>query len=261
MAEFRTPVITNTGLNIINKALSGEVIEFSSVKTGVGNYTGSEDLTDATDLLNYKNSYSISAVSVEGNTLKINTVINNEGVNVGYHINEVGIYVTVGKQEKLLAIVTAANPDFLAERTSSPVTIVTEFYLTIDRASSLAFTYTVPEGVYVDVRAFETGIRNLENKIKNNINSVIEVWVRVGGFTQTAPYTLRIDVPGMKSTDTPVISHTLLNGVTDPGVIKRAWKAYSCIDRIDTFDGYMLVTCYRKRPAQDILLNIKGVGI
>ena len=102
---------------------------------------------------------------------------------------------------------------------------------------------------------------NATNAAINATNDVREVWMRVNGFTPAAPYVLRIDVAGMKSTDTPVISHTLLNGVTDPGVIKGAWKAYSCIDRIDTFDGYMLVTCYRKKPMQDILLNIKGVGI
>ena len=102
---------------------------------------------------------------------------------------------------------------------------------------------------------------NATNAAINATNDVREVWMRVNGFTPAAPYILRIDVAGMKSTDTPVISHTLLNGVTDLGVIKGAWKAYSCIDRIDTFDGYMLVTCYRKRPMQDILLNIKGVGI
>ena len=99
---------------------------------------------------------------------------------------------------------------------------------------------------------------NATNAAINATNDVREVWMRVNGFTPAAPYILRIDVAGMKSTDTPVISHTLLNGVTDLGVIKGAWKAYSCIDRIDTFDGYMLVTCYRKRPMQDILLAVKG---
>ena len=111
-----------------------------------------------------------------------------------------------------------------------------------------------------DINATNAAI-NATNAAINATNDVREVWMRVNGFTPAAPYVLRIDVPGMKSTDTPVISHTLLNGVTDPGTIKGAWKAYSCIDRVDTFDGYMLVTCYRKKPVQDILLNIKGVGI
>lgn len=84
------------------------------------------------------------------------------------------------------------------------------------------------------------------------------VWMRVNGFTGNAPYTLRIDVPGIKAGDTPVISHSILDGVTDANVIKGAWKSYSCIDKIEIFDGYMIVKCFRKRPMQDILLAVKG---
>ena len=102
---------------------------------------------------------------------------------------------------------------------------------------------------------------NATNTAINAINDVKEVWMRVADFTSTTPYTAQINVPGMKSTDTPLISHALVNGATDSGVIKGAWRAYSCIDRIDTFDGYMVLTCYRKKPTQDILLNVKGVGV
>ena len=82
--------------------------------------------------------------------------------------------------------------------------------------------------------------------------------MRVNGFTGNAPYTLRIDVPGIKAGDTPVISHSILDGVTDANVIKGAWKSYSCIDKIEIFNGYMIVKCFRKRPMQDILLAVKG---
>lgn len=94
--------------------------------------------------------------------------------------------------------------------------------------------------------------------IINIFSKTTEVWMRVDGFTQTAPYTLRIDMPEMKATYTPIISHLLLDGVTDAEVIKGAWKSYDCIDRVDTFDGYIIVSCFGKRPKQDILLGIKG---
>lgn len=84
------------------------------------------------------------------------------------------------------------------------------------------------------------------------------VWMRVAGFSANAPYVLRIDVPGIKATDTPIISHHLLDGVTDSGVVKGAWKSYSCIDKIEVYDGYILVKCFRKKPMQDIILAIKG---
>nr|DAV96223.1 MAG TPA: tail-collar fiber protein [Caudoviricetes sp.] len=32
MARFSTPIITNAGINIINRAINGENLEFSSIK-------------------------------------------------------------------------------------------------------------------------------------------------------------------------------------------------------------------------------------
>lgn len=90
-------------------------------------------------------------------------------------------------------------------------------------------------------------------------NNVIDVWMRTGHFTSSAPYTLRIDIPDMKETDRPEISHHIIDGVTDPAIIRGAWKSYSCIDKIKTFNGYMNVICFRKKPSQDILLSVKGV--
>ena len=78
------------------------------------------------------------------------------------------------------------------------------------------------------------------------------------GFSNTAPYTLYIPVSGMRATDTPIISHFLPSNITDAGAIKASWKAYSCIDKIETNDGGILVKCFRKKPQQDIWLMAKG---
>ena len=84
------------------------------------------------------------------------------------------------------------------------------------------------------------------------------VQVKANGFSGIAPYSLRVDVAGLKMNDTPIISHKLQDGLTDAGIIKAAWKSYSCIDRIEVYDGYMIVKCYRKKPQQDIWLAVKG---
>lgn len=84
------------------------------------------------------------------------------------------------------------------------------------------------------------------------------VLLRVNAFSNTAPYTARIDITGLKASDTPIISHKLQDGVTDAGAIKGAWKSYSCIDKIETYDGYMLVKSFRKKPMQDVWLAVKG---
>ena len=259
MARFNTPVITNAGINIINRAVNGENLEFSSIKIGNGTYTGNEDLRIFTELVGYKNTFNISAASVDGNVLKINATVSNENVNVGYQIKEVGIYGKVGNQETLIAIATAINPDFLADRTSAPVTIIMEFYLTIDRASEVNFTYSIPNGVYVDVRTFDTGLKNIENKINQKLKKVTIVGVPVEGWEGTIIFKQRLNIADIKSSDTPIIGHKLEDGISDAAIIKERWKAYSCLDKVVVYDGYIELICFRKKPQRSFYLAVKEV--
>lgn len=259
MARFNTPVLTNAGINIINRAINGENLEFSSIKIGDGTYTGSEDLKTFTELIGYKNTFNISAAVVDGNVLKINATVSNENVSVGYQIKEVGIYGKVGNQETLIAIATAINPDFLADRTSAPVTIIMEFYLTIDRASEINFTYSIPDGVYVDIRTFDTGLKNIENRINQKLKKVTVVEARVTAWEGTTIFKQRINIPGIKDTDTPIISHKIEDNMTDATTIKARWKAYSCLDKVVVYDGYIELICYRKKPLRSFYLAVKEV--
>jgi hypothetical protein len=259
MARFNTPVITNAGINIINRAINGENLEFSSIKIGDGTYTGSEDLKTFTELIGYKNTFNISAAVVDGNVLKINATVSNENVSVGYQIKEVGIYGKVGNQETLIAIATAINPDFLADRTSAPVTIIMEYYLTIDRASEINFTYSIPDGVYVDIRTFDTGLKNIENRINQKLKKVTVVEARVTAWEGTTIFKQRINIPGIKASDTPIVSHKIEDNMTDATTIKARWKAYSCLDRAVVYDGYIELLCYRKKPQRSFYLAVKEV--
>lgn len=259
MARFNTPVITNAGINIINRAINGENLEFSSIKIGDGTYTGSEDLKTFTELIGYKNTFNISAASVDGNVLKINATVSNENVSVGYQIKEVGIYGKVGNQETLIAIATAINPDFLADRTSAPVTIIMEFYLTIDRVSEINFTYSIPDGVYVDIRTFDTGLKNIENRINQKLKKVTVVEVPVGGWEGTTIFKQRINIAGIKANDIPIVGHSISDSISDSATIKGLWKAYSCLDKVAVYDGYIELLCYRKKPQRSFYLAVKEV--
>ena len=96
-------------------------------------------------------------------------------------------------------------------------------------------------------------------RVIDRANNVIDVWMRVAGFSNTVPYKLRIDISDMKSTDRPEIYYTIPDNVTDVNKIKKMQKSCSCIDKVKTFDRYIEVLCYRKKPDEDVLLSIKGV--
>ena len=301
MAEFRPTVVTSTGISLINESLANKkALKISSIKTGNGIYTGSENLENATGLKNLKNSFLLKNIKiVDDTTIKIQTLITNDNITEGYDITEYGIYAEVEKAEKLIAIATAINADFIPAITSSPTSIFLEIYLKVSGVKEIHFDYTVPEGVYATVAQLEDFVSKTDGAVgnailpdewyestaitdigqimkKKSIRSVLSallsglkfvidmfkkvtiVEVKVNEFTNTAPYTLRINIPGMKSTDRPEVAHSLLDGVTDAGVIEGAWKAFGCIDRVDTFDGYIIVTCFRERLEQNIFLAIKG---
>ena len=96
-------------------------------------------------------------------------------------------------------------------------------------------------------------------KIDKAISNTKQIQVPASTFTTQGPYTQRIDVAGIKSTDVPEISLLIPDGVTDSARVKAIKKAWSCVDRIDTYDGYIVISCFVKKPEADILLLIKGV--
>lgn len=102
---------------------------------------------------------------------------------------------------------------------------------------------------------------NTTNSAVNALANSRVVEIKATDWAPTGICNQRINIPEMKSTDTPVVSHYFAGNVTDANLIKRAWKAYSCVDMIETFDGYMVLNCYRKRPADNFLILVKGVGV
>nr|DAO56934.1 MAG TPA: hypothetical protein [Caudoviricetes sp.] len=102
---------------------------------------------------------------------------------------------------------------------------------------------------------------NATNRAVNALANSKIVEIKAASWAPTGICTQRVNIPEMKATDTPIVSHYFAGNVTDANLIKRAWKAYSCVDMVETFDGYMVLTCYRKRPTDNFLILVKGVGV
>lgn len=96
-------------------------------------------------------------------------------------------------------------------------------------------------------------------KLDKAVSSTRQIQVTASRFSAQGPYTQRIDVAGIKSTDVPEISLLIPDGITDSAGVKAIKKAWSCVDRIDTYDGYIVISCFVKKPETDILLLMKGV--
>ena len=111
----------------------------------------------------------------------------------------------------------------------------------------------------MDIRTFDTGLKNIENKINQKLKKVTVVEARVTAWEGTTIFKQRINIPGIKASDTPIVSHKIEDNMTDATTIMARWKAYSCLDKVVVYDGYIELICYRKKPLRSFYLAVKEV--
>jgi hypothetical protein len=100
-------------------------------------------------------------------------------------------------------------------------------------------------------------ISNDKELSKSRTTTIVEVlatkWEGSSIFKQ------RIDIPNIKASDTPIVSHKIEDNMTDASTIKARWKAYSFLDKVAVYDGYIELICFRKKPQKSFYLAVKEV--
>lgn len=209
-----------------------------------------------------KQSLQVNSVNIENDVAVVKLTLTNLDVTEEYQLKQIGIYARFGTEEILFIV----GQDRVGEK----VPAISEREIEYDYQISFVFDTAAEVKISVSANDFikkTEAISLLDRKVDKNeivnkleaITKSVVVNVTNDRWSGSAPFTQRIEIQGIKAVDTPIISHWLLDGVTDATTIKGAWKAYSCIDRIDTYDGYIIVTCFRKKPIQSFFLAIKGV--
>lgn len=121
-------------------------------------------------------------------------------------------------------------------------------------------TYSLPDSTTYTQTGDKFGANdiNATNKAINQINHVTEVTLAAAGWSSSAPYTQTVNVPGVVETDRPTVGLYLPEGITAANVDLQS-KAYDCVNRAVTGNGSITVYCYKKRPAVDFQVQMKGV--
>jgi hypothetical protein len=108
MLSIDRSVITDTGSALLN---SGDPINITSIKTGSGTYTSTEDIKSRTALKSTQYSYDPTSVQVDGVNRTVSGILTNYDpdtsqaiVTSDYTITEVGLFATVNSVEVLFAI-------------------------------------------------------------------------------------------------------------------------------------------------------------
>lgn len=108
MLSIDRSVITDTGSALLN---SGDPVNITSIKTGSGTYTSTEDIKSRTALKSTQYSYDPTSVQVDGVNRTVSGILTNYDpdtsqaiVTSDYTITEVGLFATVNSVEVLFAI-------------------------------------------------------------------------------------------------------------------------------------------------------------
>lgn len=109
--------LTNAGINVMLRALSGDSIVFTRVKIGNG---AAQNTATATDLSNPLYSIAINAITVANKKASLTVTLANSNIEAGFRLTEMGIFAQDqddNTQEVLYAYATApeATSDYIAE--------------------------------------------------------------------------------------------------------------------------------------------------
>ena len=99
---------------------------------------------------------------------------------------------------------------------------------------------------------------NAITKTLNALQEVRYVLLDVSKWSNTAPFVQEIDVPGILSTDTPIVA-LHLSGNESSEAVRALNKQFSKVDFVETLDGKIRVKCFNKKPAFSFYIALKGV--
>jgi hypothetical protein len=263
MALFNQVVITKRGRQLIADATASQKhITFTTVKTGAGVYNGNENLQEATDLLDEKNTYPIVALStVSGDTVKLRSQISNQNVTVGYTLTEYGVYAKLDNgAEILFGISTAQSADFFPAYANSPVSILLEMYLKFANANTIHFDFTVPGGIFadaVDVQELTIRVDRINRVQQRDLQTkevllLAEKWQQEGNV-----FKQEVVINGVTAGDNPILVRTI-DGIQNPTDVKVYNKNFNYIYSGVTNTNTAIFYAY-KRPLRSLKVGLKGV--
>ena len=168
MAVWNGTVTTQLGLNLIAKVIAGKTnLAFTKLQTSEGNYTSS-NLVGMTSLLNVKQEFNVSNVSVQNaTTVLVKGIITNTGLSNQYNLNAIGLFATdPDLGEILFSATTADTADIIPAKTNTNTTsLIVNILTSVTDSSKVTLTLAQPGLVTTDMldTALTTYIKNTDN--------------------------------------------------------------------------------------------------
>ena len=235
--------LTTSGRRALSKAQAEDTLRIHSMVIGDGSPPANFNTVER--LVNQR--LEITELSID--LTDTGCVVTGDFPNVGfdYYFRELGLTVETSSGIKLYAYDNCgADAEYVintstVERTDKRVRIELIFSnisnVTVSNPSILYVSYDALENKLNTLKTsvnenVENKINALESTINQKLKKVTVVETRVTAWEGTTIFKQRINIPGIKDTDTPIISHKIEDKMTDATTIKARWKTYSCLDKV-----------------------------
>lgn len=156
--------LTNAGLNVLLRAMSGDKIVFTSVKIGNGD---PQNAGTATDLANPLKTITITQISVNSNNATLKTSFNNSDIAAGFRLKEVGIFVQDQDDEDAEVLYAYGmepedTADYIAASDATILETQLDFSIFVGNAENISAI--INESLaYATKAAFEAHVGNVNN--------------------------------------------------------------------------------------------------
>ena len=143
MAQFTDITITRAGLDMIAKSQTGDKLIFTGIEIGDGS-VGAQSIPDMTALVNKRKDVPINSITAltEGHA-EIIGIIDNEDIDVGFFVREIGIFAKIndGGTPALYGYANAGNlASYIADKSIPMDAIKFKIDIVIGNSENVSFT-------------------------------------------------------------------------------------------------------------------------
>ena len=166
MGVYKRSIITEAGNQVLAKVVAGELaLNFSHARTSSYAYAEGTDYTKLTSLQEVKQEIIPSNVKViNDTTVSVRLLFGNESISSTYLIQNIGLYVMDGDEERLFSVSAAIQPDQMpAYDGVAPSSFIYNVSLPVSQAESMTLQIS-PAGTATteDILELEADIQGME---------------------------------------------------------------------------------------------------
>lgn len=177
MADFGVMKITNKGMALYNKSLTGTQIQFTKIQSGSGVLPDGVTIEELTALISPDFDMSINSIETDevNNIVKIKGIKENIGLIDGLISREIGLFANDPDEGEILYSYANAGDlyDFIPPETSGAYSKTFQINAAVGNASNV--TAVIPTDTYVTVETFDNKIGNLSGFVNNNVTDEVNL--------------------------------------------------------------------------------------